>query len=290
MRLKPEDFAKVIDKVPSKVKVLMQKYPKELVLAGGFIRDLLVGDSPNDIDIFVNGNRGAAHAETLAKEFSELAGKPVQKSDCAFNVKDEYFTQFIHIVQWPDTFDTPYYTVCSFDFTMAQASMFFDQTNGWDSYVTEGFYEDIADRKLRYCYPVNIYGGKLSPLTRAFKFVARGWKIDNNEIAAIVSHYTNKDASAIKKDLESTYAEATTDATTPVPEPVDEWTPQAISLDLETTQYDPIAGTSWLRDAYLGSTSGRWQNFGAVRVVPSSPSDYDSGLTPVNNIEYDDPL
>jgi hypothetical protein len=283
MRLKPEDFARVMDSIPTKVKVIMQKYPRQMVLAGGFIRDLLIGDSPNDIDIFTNGYLGAAHAETLAKEFSQLAEKPIEKSDCAFNVRDEYFTQFIHLVPFQNEYDCAYNTLLSFDFTMAQASVYFDRADGWDSLVMDGFYNAIENKELVFTFPTISYGGKLSHLSRAFKFVGRGWKIDNDSIAAIIANYTGKPSGDIKKDLDSRYKERQQEPaeqelyansyvnmsnaearvlddftpSTPVETPNDPWQRWVDAGEAQIASIRGSGSGTFSVPDYIGSTSGR---------------------------------
>ena len=93
--------------------------------------------------------------------------------------------QFIH--RW--TFDNAHALIASFDFTIAQSAIWFE--NGeWQSITTPSFYDDLQDKRLVYTFPDREEepGGSL---LRVLKFLRRGYDISPENLAKVIARLMN---------------------------------------------------------------------------------------------------
>jgi hypothetical protein len=214
-QLAPKDFAEVLNALPPDIKIQLQLNPNKAFLAGGFIRDIVAGDEPNDIDIFV---KGEAFAAQLCAEYAQ--DRKTFKTGLAWNVEakeGEYAVQYIYALPpWGDAWDI----LSKFDFRMSQAALWFDDRvydgsydensegdtyrKDWNHCCIDGFYQDVEKRELKLSPRMSLLQGNLRSLVRALKFAARGWTLDKENLVAILKAYDNtKSEKEIQAALES---------------------------------------------------------------------------------------
>lgn len=185
-KLSNQDIYWCVRRLPKEVVNLMQQHKRSLVVAGGYIRSCVSGDSVNDIDLFTTSKELAGTiASGLAIMFK---GQPAIETENAYTVLGGPLpVQVIH--RW--TFETPEAVVPSFDFTIAKAAFWIDKTNEqrhpmFDSCCDDGFYSDLAAKRLVYCSPVRNEdaGGSL---LRVLKFYQRGFRIPLDSLGAVIA-------------------------------------------------------------------------------------------------------
>ena len=151
------------------------------ILAGGFIRAVVAGEKPSDIDLFVPNN---ALAETVSKKIAALQpGARILKTQNAFTVLGAFrlSVQIIHRWTYPDA-ET---LVKSFDFTISRAAVWWNG-KAWESVADPRFYIDLASKRLVYCSPERNEDAGGSML-RVLKFYQRGYRIPLDSLGAVVA-------------------------------------------------------------------------------------------------------
>jgi hypothetical protein len=151
------------------------------VLAGGFIRAVVAGEKPSDIDLFVPN---PALAESVARKIADsVKGSRLLKSPNAWTVVDAYrlSVQIIHRWTYPDADKL----VESFDFTVSRAAIWWE--NGkWHSTSDRLFYVDLAAKRLVYSKPQRNEDAGGSML-RVLKFYQRGYRIPLDSLGDVVA-------------------------------------------------------------------------------------------------------
>ncbi len=176
--LNSADLRRVVLRQPAAVQTLLREHTS-LMVGGGFIRNVVVGARPSDLDIFgCKADVLKTAAKRLVKEWS---GRLVT-TDNALTVLAQGRVPVQFITRW--TFTGPSTMLEAFDFTTAQAAVFW--RNGWASLVGPLFYEDLAARRLTYTRPTTAPELGASML-RVVKFLRRGWSIAPEELAAIMA-------------------------------------------------------------------------------------------------------
>lgn len=177
--LSDRDVSWVVRRLPKPVKELLESR-SDIFLAGGFIRSCIAGEEVKDIDLFAPDKETAKIvADSLA------AGGDVYTTDNAHTVVvHRVSVQVIH--RW--TFTSPRDCMMSFDFTIAQAAIWF--SNGWMSACHKDYYADLAAKRLVYTSPSRIenVGGSM---LRVIKFVRRGYIIPLDSLGAVVARLTS---------------------------------------------------------------------------------------------------
>lgn len=183
-----DDLGHVVRRLPKDVRDLLTKYQNSLFLGGGFIRAVIAGEQPSDIDLF---GVSKEMLNTIAKELQSGRGG---QEKCRLHYSKNAITvisigrisiQFI--TRW--TFARAEDVVSSFDFTVCQAGIWRDgaeKNAPWRSTVSERFYYDLASRRLVYTYPTRDEeaGGSL---LRAVKYMKRGYTMQVGSLAGVVS-------------------------------------------------------------------------------------------------------
>lgn len=161
--------------LPKSVKDLLKAH-RSVFLAGGYIRSRIANEAVQDIDLFVSDfDRAALVASALAN------GSTVHKSENAFSLEvGEYKVQVIH--RW--TFAHPSEAIKSFDFTIAQAAIYY--SSGWQSVCAADYYRDLAGRRLVYTRPDRNEDAGGSIL-RVLKFYQRGYRMPLDSLSAVVA-------------------------------------------------------------------------------------------------------
>lgn len=192
MRELPSDLLKqVVFTLPSPVRFILENVSASLFVAGGFVRDVYFGITPKDIDIWTGLEFD--DLRIIVKNFVDVAS-----TACDYKIESTICTdhsitvnivttketrvsvQFIHNWVFPNVNKV----IESFDFTCCQAGIVFDC--GWRGVCTEGFLQDTLEKRLVYTSPIRIEH-KAGSLKRVLKFVSRGWKIRDEELAKVLA-------------------------------------------------------------------------------------------------------
>jgi len=178
--LSRHDLLFCVRRLPGPVRDLLKARPNELMVAGGYVRACVAGETISDIDI-MSPTKDCAAACSMA--LSKACGDAkIWESDNAFTVKLKPIpAQFVH--RW--TFTDPAAAIESFDFTIARAAFWWTGT-AWASCVDPHFYPDLAAKRLVYCSPVRIEEAGGSML-RVLKFYQRGYRIPLDSLGAVIS-------------------------------------------------------------------------------------------------------
>ncbi len=179
------DLGFVVRRIPKDIREIMQR--QGLLLGGGFIRETIAGSPAQDIDLF-----GAT--ESALRAASEYLASSRQgrchATPNAFTVLAHPRLPVQFIARW--LFSEPEALVASFDFTVCQAVIWFDpHQKTWRSLVGEGFYPDLAARRLVYTSPTREEAAGGSML-RVRKFLQRGYSIQATSLAAVIARVAAK--------------------------------------------------------------------------------------------------
>ncbi len=175
INLNKYDLNWVLRRLPKHVFTLMKEQGDKLFLAGGFIRSCIANERINDIDLFVSNKEDA-------KTFIQILaqGKKVHETDNAYTVPGRLSIQIIH--RW--TFDNPCDVITSFDFTIAQAIIWYKDI--WNSFCVESYYADLAAKRLVYTNPIREEEAGGSML-RILKFYQRGYRIPLDSLGDVIT-------------------------------------------------------------------------------------------------------
>lgn len=178
--LTPVDMQFVVRRIPADVRRLLESGP--FFVAGGFIRETIAGNEVRDIDVF-----GPTKGRLLDAAESFAAARKVKThvTDNAITVLAPPRMPVQFITRW--TFDAAQPLIESFDFTVCQAVIWFDQSvRQYQSMVADAFYPDLAARRLTYTMPKREEeaGGSMM---RVRKFLSRGWNIQAQSLGAVIA-------------------------------------------------------------------------------------------------------
>lgn len=168
-------------RAPKELLKLMKNetFNRKIFIAGGFIRSVIANEPINDIDLFVP-NEGLAHI--LSKMLSDGGTKREIKTDNAITIPHlKPAVQIIH--RW--TFAGPYDCAVSFDFTVCQAVIWFEDGE-WKSACHSNFYQDLASKRLVYTSPERDEDAGGSML-RVLKYYQKGYRIPLDSFAAVIA-------------------------------------------------------------------------------------------------------
>jgi hypothetical protein len=186
-KLERHDMVWCLERLPGIVKKIMRQEPAGTIfIAGGFVRACVAGESINDVDIFVPDK---TTAKRLADQVLEAMNGSsfIMATDNAYTIPAKPFAiQFIH--RW--TFANVEACIASFDFTIACAAIFWNGAT-FDSAVDQGFYPDLAAKRLIYRSPIREEepGGSM---LRVLKFYQRGYRIPLDSLGAVLARMMHK--------------------------------------------------------------------------------------------------
>lgn len=178
--LTPEDLQFVVSRVPRDVRELMTKFG--LVLGGGFIRETISQQKPNDIDLFGDST---SLLSVAAQELYETRGgdRRMFTTDNAITLIGAPRMPVQFITRW--LFTEPLSVLESFDFTVCQCAIWYADKQ-WHSAISESFYSDLAARRLVYTSP-NREEAAGGSMMRVRKFLARGYNIQAGSLAKVMA-------------------------------------------------------------------------------------------------------
>lgn len=176
--LTPTDLNMVLRRLPKDLRDLAKN--NGLFVAGGFVREVIAGAPVQDIDLF---GPSAYGLELLADELAIARAGRLHKTQFACTVIAPPRAPVQFIRRW--NYSDPEQLLRELDFTVCQAAVFY-RDGGWRSLCSEGFYPDLAARRLVYTFPKReeAAGGSLM---RVRKFLARGYNIQASSLAGVVA-------------------------------------------------------------------------------------------------------
>lgn len=188
--LTPNDLRYVVTRLPRDIRDLLTEHSNGLYLGGGFIRATVAGEVPSDIDLF--GHDVAVLEAVATVLVSRRPGSKMHKSKNAITIlsPDRLPVQFI--TRW--TFENARDLVKSFDFTVCQAAVWRSgnkPNSEWRSDIGDGFYVDLAGRRLVYTNPVREEEAGGSML-RVIKYVKRGYSIQVSSLGDVIGRLVAK--------------------------------------------------------------------------------------------------
>lgn len=180
MHLSNYDMNFCIRRLPKRLKELMINHGETIIVAGGYIRSVITGESVSDVDVF------AGNKETSEKLAMELMynKSDLHKTDNAITVKSFRIPiQFIY--RW--VYDNPLDVLKSFDFSICQAAIWYNkEKEKWSSQCSKSFYQDLAAKRLIYLSPMRNEdaGGSL---LRVLKYYQRGYRIPLDSFGLVLA-------------------------------------------------------------------------------------------------------
>ena len=178
-----QDLHFVVSRLPKDVVKIVKEHG--LIIAGGFIRETISGGKVSDIDIF---GPSAAQLKLAALLLNTDRKGRLYETDNAITVLSPPRLPVQFIKRW--LFSEPTSCVDSFDFTVCQAAVWFNEGT-WRSAISKGFYPDLAARRLVYTFPARDEDAGGSML-RLLKFVKRGYTIQSSSIAGVLSRMISR--------------------------------------------------------------------------------------------------
>lgn len=178
--LTQEDLRFVVTRIPKDVRAMM--VDTGMMLGGGFIRETIAQEKPNDLDFFGPNKDVMLMAAKLLAE--KRKGRFFQTEN-AITVLTPIRAPIQFITRW--LAHRAEQVLLSFDFTVCQAVVWYNRDEKkWESLAAATFYSDLAARRLVYTHPVReeAVGGSLM---RVRKFLARGYNIQARSLAGVVA-------------------------------------------------------------------------------------------------------
>lgn len=177
-----EDIQRVVSRLPPQVRKAVEKRGYGTFVAGGFVRAVIAGERPSDIDIFV---ASATEAQMLRDEL--VGDGSCFESDFAYSMWVQgQKVQVIH--KW--TFQSHGQLLSAFDFSVARAVVWCETEGVWNGEVSHRFYSDLAARRLQYMLGTAHREGIESggTLLRMVKYLRRGYSISPENLTTVVLH------------------------------------------------------------------------------------------------------
>lgn len=189
MPVPKDDIHFIVRRIPRDVRKIMQDNPN-IILAGGFIRSVIAGEKPSDIDIFSDQKESLIR---IAQSIALDRHGRVHSTENAITVLAPPRIPLQFITKW--TYDNIDNLLLSFDFTIAQVGIRCikneDETITWVGYYGERFYQDLAARRLYYTSPIReeAPGGSI---LRVRKFLSKGYNIQAGSLSRIIARLVGK--------------------------------------------------------------------------------------------------
>ncbi len=177
-------ITRVIDALPRDVMGVLVQNPEKVILAGGFIRSVVQGEEPNDIDLFITDQEAAERAEFYLRKTREVTLQSRNAVTFGPFIDHAVWTPPVQIVtRWQYT---PLEHIERFDFTICQACIYYSRISllGYEGLQAEWFVEDSLNKKLVYTRPVR-EEEPLGSMHRAIKFVSRGYSLSGEQFARL---------------------------------------------------------------------------------------------------------
>lgn len=194
--LGPITLDKIITTLPVEVVTALKEHT--CYLAGGFIRAIVADEKVSDIDLFVPSQ---LVADELTSFFARI-GCGVHVSGNSVTLRG--LSKPVQIItRW--TYNTPTEVVNSFDYTLAQACVYWVPQSDvpgaldgyWQSTVADTFEDDVINRRLVYTAPIRVEE-QAGSLFRLFKFYKRGYSVSLETLAKVIARATSGGAGYVQ--------------------------------------------------------------------------------------------
>lgn len=190
MKLDRNDLLWALKKMPNQLRKIMMdpEWVGKIFVGGGYLRSIVAGEPINDVDVFVGRKDDAERlASLLCLEKDRLY---TTANAYTIQQKDYLTIQIIHRWLFTRMEDVSH----SFDFTICCGVISYQGT-GWDSFVDERFYIDIASKRLVYRAPIRNEDAGGSML-RVLKYYQKGYRIPLPSLGKVIARLL----SGIRKD------------------------------------------------------------------------------------------
>jgi hypothetical protein len=159
-------------------------------VAGGYVRDIISGKDPKDIDVFVQDEIVAKEVQDRLEWDLESARTKENKNSVTVDSYDPLVTMPpIQIINrwyvWP-----PEELVKTFDWGICQAAVYYDGRE-WQGVCTQAFVDDLANETATYMAPDRDEDAGASVL-RMVKLARKGYFVDEESIAGCVGRFVGK--------------------------------------------------------------------------------------------------
>ncbi len=186
MKLDKQDLEWAVTRLPYELKELMMEkdWQGRIFVGGGYLRSIVANETINDVDIFVSTKETA---ELLAYKLAK-SKEDVYVTDNAFTIKGlKLPVQIIH--RW--VFDDAEGVINSFDFTVCAGAFYYVPMGdwgyeGWESYIHNRFYIDLAAKRLIYQQPKRNEDAGGSML-RILKYYQKGYRIPLDSLGKVMA-------------------------------------------------------------------------------------------------------
>lgn len=188
MQLETSHLIKSVAKLPEVVITLLKKYPKDLMVAGGYFRAIYHSEESFDIDLFTTSKE---ISEKVANDLAELTSHKVKKTENSYYVKTNPIIQVIHKFVYP----TAKALIESFDFTITCAALWWDE--GWKSEVLGSsewfseYYMDLEGKLLNFRFPER-EDEAMSGILRVIKFAKKGYHVPRTTLGGVIGRAAAK--------------------------------------------------------------------------------------------------
>lgn len=192
--LDKSELNEVLLELPTIALVLMKDY--RLYLGGGFIRAILNKEEPKDIDLFMS------HHEVNMDNLSNLMsnyGYSKLSTDNAITFKRPCSLDIQIITRW--TYRNPCDMIDSFDYTIAQAGVYYNEPyECFSSVVSPQYHEDVLNKRLRYTH-VTREEEVAGSFLRMLKFLKNGYKTDDISLASVVARASGSEPETVMNNI-----------------------------------------------------------------------------------------
>lgn len=180
------DLHRVLTRVPRDIVAMLKKSEGTLWLGGGYVRAIIAGEEPNDIDIFGTSKE---QLEIVAEQLKK--SREERKIDTRIHKTKNALTLLSSDGRVPVQFITRWkyvsiQEVCeSFDFSICQAVVGYAERK-WQSCISDRFYRDLAAKRLFYTDPIRD-GEAGGSMMRVLKYYQRGYTIQTVSLGRVMA-------------------------------------------------------------------------------------------------------
>jgi hypothetical protein len=178
---------KILSATPKPVLALLERYSGRLFLAGGFLRAVLAGEEPSDIDLFATDSITAITAAIRLKNDGVRDRTLLRHKDTrnAYTVVRSDIGPPVQIIRsWH--FETAEATLDSFDFTVTQAALYMDAAGKWQTLASKSLLSDLKKKTLAYTAP-STSRGAYGPLLRTLRYASKGYHTPHHTLATLIA-------------------------------------------------------------------------------------------------------
>jgi hypothetical protein len=172
--------------LPKPIQDLLIRYPGELVLAGGYLRDREANMDFDDVDIFIlKGENGFINPYLIAKEIEHTEE---HKTPNSLTLRGCQYNNTIQLISLYEQEHSPAALLSKFDFACCRVALWH---NGAQPYciMDTHFKHDCLNKKLRYRHGDN----PANSMRRVLKLYKRGWTISDKSLADVAADLCNGD-------------------------------------------------------------------------------------------------